>query len=180
MEILYNNENKTIEKPSNFEDLKEKSLEIFKINKNYIKNITFKTEEDDNLENQEDFEIIISDSEEKLKLIMNVTFNEDYLDQKINKINDEENNNNNSSLKEENNENNNKENFDNNLLNKIFNKLTNIEKSINNLNNKIKNIEENYVKTESNSKFIKEILVRLLKNKALNQTSSIDNEKKKM
>jgi hypothetical protein len=178
MEILYNNENKTIEKPSNFEDLKEKSLEIFKINKNYIKNITFKTEEDDNLENQEDFEIII-DTDEKLKLIMNVTFNEDYLEQKINKNDEEENNSNNSSLKEENNENNNKENFDNNLLNKIFNKLTNIENSINNLNNKIKNIEENYVKTESNSKFIKEILVRLLKNKALNQTSSIDNEKKK-
>ena len=179
MEILYNNENKTIEKPLNFEDLKEKSLEIFKINKNYIKNITFKTEEDDNLENQEDFEIII-DTDEKLKLIMNVTFNEDYLEQKINKNDEEENNSNNSSLKEENNENNNKENFDNNLLNKIFNKLTNIENSINNLNNKIKNIEENYVKTESNSKFIKEILVRLLKNKALNQTSSIDNEKKKM
>ena len=175
MEILYNNENKTIEKPLNFEDLKEKSLEIYKINKNFVKNITFKTEENDNLENQDDFEIITD--EENLKLIMNVSFNEDYLENKINKIYDEENNNN-SSLKDENNENNNKENIDGNLLNKIFNKITNIEKSILYLNNKVKNIEDNYVKLDSNSKFIKEILLKLLKNKSINQSNSNDSEKK--
>ena len=175
MEILYNNENKTIEKPLNFEDLKEKSLEIYKINKNFVKNITFKTEENDNLENQDDFEII--SDEENLKLIMNVSFNEDYLENKINKIYDEENNNN-SSLKDENNENNNKENIDGNLLNKIFNKITNIEKSILYLNNKVKNIEDNYVKIDSNSKFIKEILLKLLKNKSINQSNSNDSEKK--
>ncbi len=175
MEILYNNENKTIEKPLNFEDLKEKSLEIYKINKNFVKNITFKTEENDNLENQDDFEII--SDEENLKLIMNVSFNEDYLENKINKIYDEENNNN-SSLKDENNENNNKENIDGNLLNKIFNKITNIEKSILYLNNKVKNIEDNYVKLDSNSKFIKEILLKLLKNKSINQSNSNDSEKK--
>ena len=167
MEILYNNENKTIEKPLNFEDLKEKSLEIYKINKNFVKNITFKTEENDNLENQDDFEII--SDEENLKLIMNVSFNEDYLENKINKIYDEENNNN---------ENNNKENIDGNLLNKIFNKITNIEKSILYLNNKVKNIEDNYVKIDSNSKFIKEILLKLLKNKSINQSNSNDSEKK--
>ena len=167
MEILYNNENKTIEKPLNFEDLKEKSIEIYKINKNFVKNITFKTEENDNLENQDDFEII--SDEENLKLIMNVSFNEDYLENKINKIYDEENNNN---------ENNNEENIDGNLLNKIFNKITNIEKSILYLNNKVKNIEDNYVKIDSNSKFIKEILLKLLKNKSINQSNSNDGEKK--
>ena len=46
----------TIEKPLNFEDFKEKLLEIYKINKNFVKNIIFKTEENDNLEKQDDFE----------------------------------------------------------------------------------------------------------------------------
>ena len=89
MEIVYDSQNKTINKPSNFEELKEKSLEIYKIDKKFVKNIIFKTEENDNLDNQDDFELLIPDSEnENLKLIMNVSFNEEnHIKQTIQNLN---------------------------------------------------------------------------------------------
>ena len=147
MEIVYNSQNKKINKPSNFEELKEKSLEIYKIAPKFIKNIIFKTTDNDNLDNQEDFELLIPDSDENenLKLFMNVSFNEDYLKSKENENNKE------NSLNNEKTEDNSNNNF---LFNKILNKLTNIENSINNINNKVNDIEKNNGKL-SKSKFFK-------------------------
>ena len=161
MEIVYNSQNKKINKPSNFEELKEKSLEIYKIAPKFIKNIIFKTTDNDNLDNQEDFELLIPDSDENenLKLFMNVSFNEDYLKSKENENNKE------NSLNNEKIDDNSNNNF---LFNKILNKLTNIENSINNINNKVNDIEKNNGK----------LLIRILKYKSQNQSFSKDSEKK--
>ena len=161
MEIVYNSQNKKINKPSNFEELKEKSLEIYKIDPKFIKNIIFKTTDNDNLDNQEDFELLIPDSDENenFKLFMNVSFNEDYLKSKENENNKE------NSLNNEKIDDNSNNNF---LFNKILNKLTNIENSINNINNKVNDIEKNNGK----------LLIRILKYKSQNQSFSKDSEKK--
>ena len=159
MEIVYNSQNKKINKPSNFEELKEKSLEIYKIDPKFIKNIIFKTTDNDNLDNQEDFELLIPDSDENenFKLFMNVSFNEDYLKSKENENNKE------NSLNNEKIDDNSNNNF---LFNKILNKLTNIENSINNINNKVNDIEKNNGK----------LLIRILKYKSQNQSISKDSE----
>ena len=170
MEIVYNSQTKKINKPSNFEELKEKSLEIYNLDQKFIKNIIFKTTENDNLDNQDDFELLIPDSEnENLKLFMNVSFNEDYLKSKENENNKE------NSLNNEKTEDNSNNNF---LFNKILNKLTNIENSINIINNKVIDIEKNNVKTESNFKLFKELLIKILKNQNQNQSILKDSEKK--